>query len=209
MSDSPPLADATQEPTQNAGVDLGSRVAIRNEGQRLLLAVPGPASAIAEAIGGRTNRVGDWRRGTRTPPAPMRAALFAHYQIPVDAWATPDPSTQETEGPPASAPTLEIINDRLGSLARRRPGLTGNDLAKLEATEARLLGLRAKLEGDALSMEARIVRDHPAFRRATEALVAALTPWPDAAHAAALALAELDDEPRTYEPGADSDEDAP
>jgi hypothetical protein len=57
----------------------------------------------------------------------------------------------------------------------------------------KMLALRARLEEKGELLEARIVREHPTYRRMVQAILDALRPFPAAAEAVALALAEIEE----------------
>src|SRR5262245_51781341 len=80
---------------------------IRNEGQRMLLTVPGSLAAIATEIGVKAPQVvHQWKIGAKRPAAPLRARLHTAYGIPPAAWdETPEqPHQRARRGALASAP---------------------------------------------------------------------------------------------------------
>lgn len=170
---------------------------IRSEGQRQLLEIDEMVSDIARRIGVDKRRLADWRSGRRTPPEDVRESFAGSYGIPVDSWSQWTPGEAPEKPGPYAGPvsTLDAVDRRLADLRRRRRRVSAeSDLSKLDQTETQLLRLRAKIEHDRQTLEYRIVREHPAFARATELLLAALAPYPEAAEAVAVALDTLDAE---------------
>ena len=161
---------------------------MRSEGQRMLLAVTGTLTAIANEIGAKHNMISAWRSGDKMPSAPARARMQEAFGIPVKAWTLRPGGTMNDE------PTLEAVaspSTLEGCLAlltviqrnRAQPGLMPSELVKLAFAEARILQLRALLEQAAELAESRYVVGHPSWLRLRRAIVVALEPYPQAAQA--------------------------
>lgn len=192
---------------------------IRTEGQRLLLTVPGTLLGIAHEIAPHVSaqNVLDWRNNGVRPRARQRALIFARYGIPVETWdqrprlSEPiDPPANEFNRvqlapapPPPAEPLPEPVIEsttaledcmRLLAIIRRDralPGIIPTERAKLVDAEAKLLKLRAELEGRAELSEDRYVREHPAWLRARSVISNTLKQYPEAARAVAEALERL------------------
>lgn len=179
-----------------------------NEGQRLLLEVPGAVSELAATLEVRSlETIVFWRRGSRVPGPHLRVKLHKVYGIPTIAWDQPPKreglaeravSTDDSVTPgavllPLKAPALPtpiahclelLAAVRSERAATSRPA----DRLKLTQTESRILELRAKLEAQHELTEPRYVRDHPAWKRARAAIVDALREHPAAIKAVLHAL---------------------
>ncbi|HSN26186.1 MAG TPA: hypothetical protein VLT45_07870, partial [Kofleriaceae bacterium] len=90
------------------------------------------------------------------------------------------------------------LSDVLASVhnARKTENLGANELAKLAAAESNIVERLARLEtarrAEAALLEARIVREHPTWRKLREALIGALKPHPEAARAVLEAFSLLE-----------------
>jgi hypothetical protein len=184
-------------------------IVVQNEGQRLLLEVPGTLTEIAASLGMRNAEVVlQWRRGIRIPGPNTATKVNTVYGIPPRAWreaptitamdASPDaipagplPAGMVMRGASAGVPEpLAHCIELLGAVRaeRGRPDLRPRDRVQLANVESRILALRAKLESDTELSEARFVRDHPAWKRARALLLDALKEHPLAAKSVLHAL---------------------
>jgi len=178
---------------------------VRSEGQRMLLCVTGSLRAIAAELGCKsTKSILDWRTGEKPPGANARARMWTAFGIPVRAWSVqPGGSLDEPRSTPlelaqAASPvgapsTLEDCLALLNVIRRDRSqqGLMPSERVKLADAEARILGLRARLEQAAEFAESRYVHEHPSWIRLRRAILHALEPHPAAAKAVVEALASL------------------
>jgi hypothetical protein len=178
-------------------------VALKNSGRNI--------DRISRETGASYEQVGQWISGHRKPSAKWRPVLLEKYKIPIPAWdETP------TEGgllanlgkapPPAAAPApteapanvrgmaesmIRQIRD-LQVKAETDPLMTPDDRAKTLARAATVLTAVARLTGEAGDIpEAKLLRT-PAFARVRDAMIVALTPWPEAMRAVGEALARLE-----------------
>jgi citrate synthase len=137
----------------------------------------------------------------------MRARLEDAYSIPRDAWAlragyasSAAPVTSSSSAAVLAlaggkrATTLQDTVDLLTSIqaARRQQGLMPAEQIKLADTEARILGLKHRLEREHELLEDRIVREHPSWLRLRRTLIRILAKHPEAAREVDRALAELE-----------------
>lgn len=184
---------------------------IATEGQRLLARVPGSLASIAEAVGVAKNTVSCWRRGTKIPTAPARAALRDRYGIDPRAWesspargrvdltigAPPlepdedpeDAELEEADDLPEGATTLDEVIAHAGWLrkARHQRGLSASERTKRATTYTQTLRLKHELEEASRSLSDRYWASDvgQAFART---LLAAVKPFPAAAKAVADAV---------------------
>lgn len=180
-----------------------------NEGQRLLLAVPGSTSEIAAALDVSKQVVSCWRRGEKSPSAPARTRMKELYAIDPTAWdraagvpTAPAAAPRVAPAPPATidgrrakAPTLDEVHALLDWLAAQR-----ND-TKLKMSERRwfadeeikALRLRDHLEEKLALRDERTVKEHPLWIRMKGDIIAALRPHPDAARSVRDVLVALRD----------------
>jgi hypothetical protein len=184
-------------------------IVIQNEGQRLLLEVPGTLTEIAASLGMRNaDVILQWRKGIKIPGPNTATKINGVYGIPPRAWreppmitamdASPDatpaaglPAGMVTRGASAGVPEpLAHCIELLGAIRaeRGRPDLRPRDRVQLANVESRILALRAKLESDSELSEARFVREHPAWKRARALLLDALKEHPLAAKSVLHAL---------------------
>lgn len=177
----------------------------RTEGQRRLLAVDGSHADLAAKLGATKQAVSYWRRGEKTPGAAARAKLLEAFDIPPSAWeSAPEAATRaEAQAPAPPAPTIdpreklttlehteELIRESRQLRADRN--LLPSARARILSDESKLVLAKARLEKERELVEDRIVRDHPAWRRIEERLLAwAKAQGPDVARSLAETLAEL------------------
>jgi hypothetical protein len=184
----------------------GEGVALRSEGQRLLLKVDAGPTLIARTVEVTPQAVIEWRFGRKVPRMPARVALREAYGIPVMAWSRlpggrapvePDNDVAcDALPPPTDTPapsTLEHCAELLAQIRAQRSArdLMPADRVRLADTEAKILGLRHRLEKEAELLEDRICREHPAWKRARGELARVLARHPQAALEVAEALARL------------------
>jgi hypothetical protein len=185
-------------------------IVIQNEGQRLLLEVPGTLTEQAAALGMRNaDVILQWRKGIKTPGPNTATKINTVFGIPPRAWreapqitamdASPGPTPAAaalpagmvTRGASVGVPEpLAHCIELLGAIRaeRGRPDLRPRDRVQLANVESRILALRAKLESDSELSEARFVREHPAWKRARALLLDALKEHPLAAKSVLHAL---------------------
>lgn len=112
---------------------------------------------------------------------------------PAPAPVAPDSTSQSltvAAGPPPSS-----LDDCLAVLAqirkqRNRDDIVASERVKLATSEVRLLQLRARLERDAERSEARIVYEHPTWKRMRHLIRVTLAKHPDALKDLVRALGE-------------------
>lgn len=80
-------------------------IALRSEGQRLLLEVEGLIEGIQTSCGVSHQTVIDWRYGRKVPGPSARAALWNAYEIPAASWGRLPAGTQPASAPESAAPT--------------------------------------------------------------------------------------------------------
>ena len=171
---------------------------VRNEGQRAMRLVPGSLSSIASALGVDKGTVSRWRSGEKVPSPALRERIHAMHAIDPGAWdrrpggqrSAPSSATESGERP---ATGLELCEAQLDRLHR----LLGDDLAPSEQLKVEQLinaAVKTKegIEARAELLEARIVREHPVWRRIVAGLAEVLRPHPDAAEAVASFLADIE-----------------
>jgi hypothetical protein len=97
------------------------------EGQRLLIAVPGPRAEIARVVGVTRQLVGLWIRGARVPGPGNRVTLQTIYGIPDESW-----SVMASEDGAAPQPSPAVSRRRPSSSEPRppsRPTMLGGEAA--------------------------------------------------------------------------------
>jgi transcriptional regulator with XRE-family HTH domain len=176
---------------------------LRSEGQARFLQVVGTLAAIAADLGVKSPQsVADWRTGAKVPAPETRQRIAAMYGIPERAWLVLPGHSLDDASAPTGAPTApgaasptthkdaapSTLQDCLDLLAvirkdRQQPGLLPTERVRLADAEAKILTLRARLEGSQELSEDRYVRQHPAFRRFCDLVIDALEPHPLAAKA--------------------------
>lgn len=172
---------------------------VRNEGQRLLMAVPASLRDIAAKSKTTRQAVSMWRRGEKLPSASVRAALEAAYAIPFDAWdlgaelyqATGEQTTRSEPPRNDARRSIEWVNENLeivGTELRRR--LVPVAKARFLDQQLKWLKYRDELRREEELREARYLQ-HPRYLAMKQRLAEALAPFPDAARAAAEAMREL------------------
>jgi hypothetical protein len=167
------------------------KLAVRNEGQRLLLLVQKSLEQVRAATGVRSRQtVVDWKYGRKVPAPDTRAKLHTLYGIPPQAWVTmPGQTAADVRQPPdqlspTGQPTTLEACDRLLTRLRTTAaaeGLLPSETIKLTAAEGSLLGLRHKLELSKMMLEDKLVREHPEWQRLARAIVRVLGKHPAAA----------------------------
>lgn len=174
----------------------------------MLLCVTGSLNAIAAELGCKSPQsVLNWRTGVKMPSAAVRERMWTAFAIPVRAWSTRPggaldddetnaPSALEVAQVAAGAGSPSTLEDCMALLAvirrdRMQQGLMPSERVKLADAEARILGLRARLEQAAEFAESRYVHEHPAWIRLKRAILAALEQHPAAAVAVANAIKNL------------------
>lgn len=175
----------------------------RSEGQRLLQAVDASHADIAVAVGATKQAVSYWRRGSKTPDLAKRMRLHELYGIEASAWERPPASGPASTASSPSLPslpprsgtetTLQECEAQLAHLhALMSAALVPSERVRLADVYGKQLALKARLEREQELVEDRLVREHPAWKRIRDSLLAALRPWPDAAKAVAQTLERLD-----------------
>lgn len=157
------------------------------EGQRLLQARTESLRVLATATGLSTAALSRARAGVTVPALQARAQLET-LGIPRDAWDRPAGSTAPaSSAPPSTATTtLARLDALVGQLEAELAGkLAPAARARTSDALTRALGVRARIEREAATFEADVVKRAPFFRRSVVALLAALRPFPDAARAVA------------------------
>ena len=165
----------------------------RTEGQKLLMAVPGSLQTIGEAIGATKQAVALWRTGARLPEDRWRRALSARFAIPVDAWDRLPGSAPAVEWFPSTEREPSALDDvnRLLALLRtqlNRTDLIGRERVQLGDSFSRALAQKERLERARETLENRVVREHPAWKRLKGLVIDALLPFPEAAQAVEAAI---------------------
>ncbi len=185
-------------------ISAGS-VALKQSGRSL--------KQIARETGCSYSQAGLWSSGHRKPPDTWRAKLKKHYGIASEAWdeAPPTaggllarlgaPPSEPPQAPPAPGlPTTvrgaaESMIKQIRELQEKAatdPLLTPDERGKTLARAATILTSVARLTGEAGDIpEAKILRT-PAWGRIRDAMLVALTPWPDALRAVGEAVARLE-----------------
>lgn len=167
----------------------GNRRALElTEGQRLFAALTDPPSEIAAKLHVAKSMVSHWRSGLRRPSPAWRAIIERAYEIPADAWglAPKSASTRESDDADAMLPTtstLAAVDEQLARLKRQvdhSDDLPPMDRHQLEQRYHSLLRLRQRIEEAHELLEDRVVREHPAWRRARAAMLGALKKHPAA-----------------------------
>lgn len=200
------------------------------EGQRLLLARRESLRELSELCGTSTATISRVRAGLVLPGVQARAQLEA-LGIPRDAWDRPPPDAipasrrppmapleAPAEGPsrhearqdagPGRRSVLEELDTVIDSLrSDLRGSLAAQAKGRLIDSMTRALGQRARIEREAATFEADVVRRAPFFRRATRAILEALRPFPDAARAVAEALARISDDGPPVQGALDDEDD--
>jgi transcriptional regulator with XRE-family HTH domain len=156
---------------------------------------------VAARLGVSRSLVGHWLTGHRVPTRlEVRTALRKAFAIPVEAWdepaepvlaadATVAATTWTADSVQARARRLQSMIDAMTDQLQR--ATTPDEFSKFCRSITPALVHLGRLTGETLSIdEARIVR-LPAWRRIEEALILALTPWPEALRAAGEALEAL------------------
>jgi len=173
---------------------------VRNEGQRLLLAVPGSLAVIAAAAGVRSRRnVLDWQRGEKSPSPQSCAKLHAAFGISPHAWSfvpkVPRPKAPAVRlvDPPPMQATLPHCNKLLEAVvaAFENPSLTPRELVRLAHAEMRLLVLRHRLETAQAMLDDDTVRNHHRWQLLRAAVLRALAPFPQCTQPIAAEFARL------------------
>lgn len=182
--------------------DAAATESVRTEGQRLLLAVAGSQADLAATLGVARSAIGFWRRGEKVPDSESRAKLKAAYGIAPRAWdRRPSGGEEPPRDPPPAAgerprlTALDGVLQQIDLLLEMQESMGEDDSV---ADKVRIVDklndayeTMRRLELEQELLEDRIVREHPAFQRATAAMLEALRPHPDAARAAAEALEPL------------------
>lgn len=181
---------------------------LRSEGQRMLLAVTGSLAAIAAECGAKSpESIAEWKTGAKQPSASARARIQTAFGIPQRAWSvrpggTLDPEPEKlaqtvgaVAGVSSAAPTT--LDDCMALLAvirrdRMQTGLMPSERVKLADAEARILGLRARLEDNERLAESRYVTGHPAWVKLKRAILRALERHPDAMQSVLDAITETE-----------------
>lgn len=179
----------------------------RTEGQRLLLEVNGSHAEVGERIGASKQAVSYWRRGEKTPGPKARAFMRDAYGIEPAAWERavvppeqPEADAAGSASPSAPSPrarsatTLDEVVAELEYLheLRQGQGLMPSERVRLSDSISKNLALKARLERDQELLDDRIVREHPAWRRIEDGLIAwAKAHGPDVARSLAETLAGL------------------
>lgn len=169
----------------------------------MFLAVTGSYAAIASEVGCKSPQtIGNWKAGVKTPNAEARARIEEAFGIPRQTWSLRpggalDAAPLEVSQSIAPIGNPSTLEDCLALLTvirrdRSQTGLMPGERVKLADAEARILGLRSRLEQAAEFAEARYVLEHPAWLRLRRVIVAALEPHPIAAKAVAEAIALLE-----------------
>lgn len=185
-----------------------------NEGQRQLTALGLTLNEVARVCGVSKQAVSGWKSGARVPDPVKRRAIETAYGIAVTAWDAKPGAARKVKKAAAVAPpkasggrrrietapvdrVAELV-DLLASVreARRAKNIASQELARLAGAEGTLVDKIARLEtmrrSESALLEARIVRDHPTWRRLREALVVALKPHPEAARSVLAAFDQLE-----------------
>lgn len=185
----------------------------RNQGAALLAKSGSKAAEIAARVGCSRSLVSQWLTGDRKPTRQWRVVLERAYKIAPAAWdrAKAPARVSAPASIAASAPSIAPVPDDAPvdlssrTLARelardvmaiRRELALDGELSLLDRIKVirgctenlRLLGT---ITGESLEIsEARILR-LPALTRVQDALIRALTPWPEALQAAGEELQRL------------------
>lgn len=128
---------------------------------------------------------------------------------PLEAPAEGSPTTTATTGAgSARRSVLEELDTVIDSLrSDLRGSLAAQAKGRLIDSMTRALGQRARIEREAATFEADVVRRAPFFRRATRAILEALRPFPDAARAVAEALDRISDDGGLVQGALDDEDD--
>lgn len=144
---------------------------------------------IARELGVSVSTAIDWRNGTSVPTPARRRALEASFGIPASGWAkrrqartSPAPAAATALAP--GAPTTARLDALLEQLeaARLTPDLSPRELVGISD---QILKVTAKREQQldeaqrAAFAEARIVREHPAWKKLERALESVFERLPD------------------------------
>ncbi|GMV14706.1 MAG: hypothetical protein AMXMBFR56_29300 [Polyangiaceae bacterium] len=124
----------------------------KTEGQRLLSLVSLSAARVAAAVGCSRQAVLQWRQGVTTPAHEHRRALELELGIPARAWALRPGAELEAPPPVVPAPASAAVEGDGEELleqvrrARREPGISSAELARLAAIELKILEQRSEAE---------------------------------------------------------------
>jgi transcriptional regulator with XRE-family HTH domain len=180
----------------------------RSEGSRRLLGTGKSQEEIATRIRVNQSTVARWCAGDKKPGPDARARMKKAFGIPEDAWEKParraPPAVPAAAATKAAVPEPEIdlsVRARAFELARdidrlRKEAWTDDSNTTLE--RAKILNsatvtmkLLGTMTGETLEINESRILKLPAWRRLEEALLRALTPWPEALKAAGELLAQL------------------
>ena len=157
---------------------------------------------IAERLKISRSLVSMWLCHRRVPSKAHRKAVREAYGIAEGSWDAPAKRARAVAAAaPVVLPTDTSVNGRVAMLhamideaiaSSRAPGTSPAEKAKTAQRAAATLAILARITGEsAVIDEAKLVK-LPALRRVFDALIEALTPWPEAMRAAGEALAVLD-----------------
>jgi hypothetical protein len=172
----------------------------RSEGHRLLIAVGDSRAAVARAAGSAKTSAHRWLSGFGLPEPDARKKLRQAYGIPIEAWEQAPRSPErehrepETEAEPevdapanSAAHFLELIRD----IRRIKRELSPSEQLKAIKDEGALRSLYERALSQTAREWDRTIRESPQWQRFEDAIVRALSDFPEARAAVLDALERM------------------